>query len=47
MQEFKSALMLFGGGTNVEALQAHALALAGASQPAMDIARHLEDTSAA
>jgi TolB-like protein/DNA-binding winged helix-turn-helix (wHTH) protein len=42
LHEFKSALMLFGGGTNVEALQAHALALAGASGPAMEIARQLE-----
>jgi TolB-like protein/DNA-binding winged helix-turn-helix (wHTH) protein/tetratricopeptide (TPR) repeat protein len=45
LHEFKSALMLFGGGTNVEALQAHALALAGASGPAMEIARHLETAS--
>jgi TolB-like protein/DNA-binding winged helix-turn-helix (wHTH) protein/Flp pilus assembly protein TadD len=45
LHEFKSALMLFGGGTNVEALQAHALALAGASGPAMEIARHLETES--
>jgi TolB-like protein/Tfp pilus assembly protein PilF len=45
LHEFKSALMLFGGGTNVEALQAHALALAGASGPAMEIARHLETVS--
>ena len=46
LQEFKRALTLFGGGPNVVALQGHALALAGASQPAMDIARQLEDTSA-
>jgi TolB-like protein/DNA-binding winged helix-turn-helix (wHTH) protein/Flp pilus assembly protein TadD len=45
LREFKGALTLFGGGPNVVALQAHALALAGASQPAMDIARQLEDTS--
>jgi TolB-like protein/DNA-binding winged helix-turn-helix (wHTH) protein/Flp pilus assembly protein TadD len=45
LREFKRALTLFGGGPNVVALQAHALALAGASQPAMDIARQLEDTS--
>jgi TolB-like protein/DNA-binding winged helix-turn-helix (wHTH) protein len=45
LHEFKSALMLFGGGTNVEALQGHALALAGASGPAMEIARHLETVS--
>jgi TolB-like protein/DNA-binding winged helix-turn-helix (wHTH) protein/Flp pilus assembly protein TadD len=45
LHEFKSALVLFGGGTNVEALQAHALALAGASGPAMEIARHLETAS--
>ncbi len=42
LHEFKSALTLFGGGTNVEALQAHALALAGASGPAVEIAKHLE-----
>ena len=42
LHDFKSALMLFGGGTNVEALQAHALALAGAPGPAMEIVRHLE-----
>jgi tetratricopeptide (TPR) repeat protein len=46
LHEFKRALTLFGGGANVVALQAHALALAGAAQPAMDIARQLEDTSA-
>jgi TolB-like protein/DNA-binding winged helix-turn-helix (wHTH) protein/Flp pilus assembly protein TadD len=45
LHEFKSALLLFGGGTNVEALQGHALALAGASGPAMEIARHLETAS--
>jgi tetratricopeptide (TPR) repeat protein len=45
LREFKRALTLFGGGPNVVALQAHALALAGASQPAMDIARQLGDTS--
>jgi TolB-like protein/tetratricopeptide (TPR) repeat protein len=45
LHEFKSALMLFGGGTNVQALQAHALALAGASGPAMEIARQLETAS--
>jgi TolB-like protein/DNA-binding winged helix-turn-helix (wHTH) protein/tetratricopeptide (TPR) repeat protein len=45
LREFKRALTLFGGGQNVVALQAHALALAGASQPATDIARQLEDTS--
>ena len=45
LHEFKRALMLFGGGTNVEALQAHALALAGVSQPAMEIADHLETAS--
>jgi tetratricopeptide (TPR) repeat protein len=46
LREFKRALTLFGGGSNVVALQAHALALAGASQPAMDIARQLEEMSA-
>jgi tetratricopeptide (TPR) repeat protein len=45
LREFKRALTLFGGGPNVVALQAHALALAGASQPAMDIARQLEETA--
>jgi TolB-like protein/DNA-binding winged helix-turn-helix (wHTH) protein len=45
LHEFKTALTLFGGGTNVEALQAHALALAGASGPAMEIANHLETTA--
>jgi tetratricopeptide (TPR) repeat protein len=45
LHEFKRALMLFGGGTNVEALQAHALALAGASGAAMEIANHLETAS--
>jgi TolB-like protein/DNA-binding winged helix-turn-helix (wHTH) protein/Flp pilus assembly protein TadD len=45
LHDFKSALMLFGGGTNVEALQAHALALAGAPGPAIEIVRHLETRS--
>jgi tetratricopeptide (TPR) repeat protein len=45
LREFKRAFTLFGGGSNVEALQAHALALGGASQPAMDVARQLEDAS--
>ena len=45
LHEFKTALMLFGAGTYVEALQAHALALAGASGPATEIANHLETAS--
>ena len=42
LAEFKIALALFGGGPNVEALQGHALALAGASEQALEIARQLE-----
>jgi TolB-like protein/DNA-binding winged helix-turn-helix (wHTH) protein/Tfp pilus assembly protein PilF len=46
LAEFKIALALFGGGPNVEALRGHALALAGASEQALDIARQLEAASA-
>jgi TolB-like protein/DNA-binding winged helix-turn-helix (wHTH) protein/Tfp pilus assembly protein PilF len=45
LAEFKIALALFGGGTNIEALQGHALALAGASEQALEIARQLEARS--
>jgi TolB-like protein/DNA-binding winged helix-turn-helix (wHTH) protein/Flp pilus assembly protein TadD len=45
LAEFKSAMTLFGGGPNVEALQGHALALAGASEQALEIARQLEAAS--
>jgi TolB-like protein/DNA-binding winged helix-turn-helix (wHTH) protein/Tfp pilus assembly protein PilF len=46
LAEFKIALALFGGGPNVEALRGHALALAGASEQALEIARQLEAASA-
>jgi TolB-like protein/DNA-binding winged helix-turn-helix (wHTH) protein/tetratricopeptide (TPR) repeat protein len=42
LAEFRIALALFGGGPNVQALQGHALALAGASQQALEMARQLE-----
>jgi TolB-like protein/DNA-binding winged helix-turn-helix (wHTH) protein/Tfp pilus assembly protein PilF len=45
LAEFKIALALFGGGANIEALQGHALALAGASEQALEIARQLEARS--
>jgi TolB-like protein/DNA-binding winged helix-turn-helix (wHTH) protein/Tfp pilus assembly protein PilF len=45
LAEFKIALALFGGGANVEALRGHALALAGASDQALEIARQLEASS--
>jgi TolB-like protein/DNA-binding winged helix-turn-helix (wHTH) protein/tetratricopeptide (TPR) repeat protein len=45
LAEFKIALALFGGGANVQALQGHALALAGASEQALEIARQLEAAS--
>jgi TolB-like protein len=45
LSEFKIALALFHGSPTVMALQAHALALAGASAQATEIARDLEDTS--
>ena len=45
LSEFKTALTLFGGGANVKALQAHALALAGAPVQALEIARQLEAES--
>jgi TolB-like protein/DNA-binding winged helix-turn-helix (wHTH) protein/Tfp pilus assembly protein PilF len=46
LAEFKIALALFGAGANVQALQGHALALAGASEQALEIARQLEAASA-
>lgn len=45
LAEFKIALALFGGGANMEALQGHALALAGASEQALEIASQLEARS--
>jgi TolB-like protein/DNA-binding winged helix-turn-helix (wHTH) protein/Tfp pilus assembly protein PilF len=45
LAEFKSALTLFGGGANVEALRGHALALAGATEQALEIVKQLEATS--
>jgi TolB-like protein/DNA-binding winged helix-turn-helix (wHTH) protein/Tfp pilus assembly protein PilF len=45
LAEFKIALALFGGGANIEALQGHALALAGASEQALEIASQLEARS--
>ena len=46
LAEFRIALALFGGGPNVKALQGHALALAGASEQALDMARQLEVAAA-
>jgi TolB-like protein/DNA-binding winged helix-turn-helix (wHTH) protein/Tfp pilus assembly protein PilF len=43
---FKTALGLFGGGANVEALRGHALALGGAKVQALEIAKQLENDSA-
>jgi TolB-like protein/DNA-binding winged helix-turn-helix (wHTH) protein/tetratricopeptide (TPR) repeat protein len=43
--EFKTALQLFGGGTNLEPLRGHALALAGAKVQALEIAKQLENDS--
>jgi tetratricopeptide (TPR) repeat protein len=45
LAEFRTALLFFGAGANVEALRGHALALAGASEQAQEIARQLEATS--
>jgi TolB-like protein/DNA-binding winged helix-turn-helix (wHTH) protein/Flp pilus assembly protein TadD len=45
LAEFKISLALFGGGPNIVALQGHALALAGASEQALEIARQLEAAS--
>ena len=45
MAEFKTALTFFGGGSNIEALQGHALALGGATKQALETARQLELTS--
>jgi TolB-like protein/DNA-binding winged helix-turn-helix (wHTH) protein/Tfp pilus assembly protein PilF len=42
---FKTALELFGGGANVEALRGHALALAGAKVQAVEVAKQLENDS--
>ena len=42
LAEFRIALALFGGGPSVKALQGHALALAGASEQALDMASQLE-----
>jgi TolB-like protein/DNA-binding winged helix-turn-helix (wHTH) protein/Flp pilus assembly protein TadD len=41
LAEFKEALMLFRVGSTVEALRGHALALGGASEQALSIARQL------
>jgi len=46
LSEFKTAYVLFGGGSNIDALRGHALALGGASEPALSIAHQLEATSA-
>ena len=46
LAEFKIASGLFGGGANVEALRGHALALAGAKEQALEIAKELEVESA-
>lgn len=46
LAEFKIALMLFGGGSNIDALRGHALALGGASEQALGIAHQLEVASA-
>ncbi len=45
LAEFKIAYGLFGGGANVEALRGHALALAGAKEQALEIAKELEAES--
>ena len=45
LAEFKIAHGLFGGGANVEALRGHALALAGAREQALEIAKELEAES--
>ena len=45
LAEYKIALALFGGGANIEALRGHALALAGASEQALEIANQLEARS--
>jgi len=45
LSEFKIALALFGGGSLVKALQAHALAMGGASEQAQEMAGELEAES--
>jgi tetratricopeptide (TPR) repeat protein len=45
LAEFKIALALFGGGANIQALQGHALALAGASEQSLEIARQFDAAS--
>jgi TolB-like protein/DNA-binding winged helix-turn-helix (wHTH) protein/tetratricopeptide (TPR) repeat protein len=46
LAELKIALALSGGLVHIEAMQAHTLALAGASDQALEIAKQLEDRSA-
>ncbi len=45
LAEFKRAKQLAGGHPNIGALQGHALALAGATDQALSIARQMEETS--
>jgi TolB-like protein/DNA-binding winged helix-turn-helix (wHTH) protein/Flp pilus assembly protein TadD len=45
LAELKIALALSGGFVHLEAMQGHALALAGASDQALEIAKQLEDRS--
>jgi tetratricopeptide (TPR) repeat protein len=45
LAELKIALALSGGFVHLEAMQAHTLALAGASDQALEIAKQLEDRS--
>ncbi len=45
LAEFKRARQLAGGHPNIGALQGHALALAGATDQALSIARQMEETS--
>ncbi|MGC2398711.1 MAG: winged helix-turn-helix domain-containing protein [Acidobacteriaceae bacterium] len=46
LSEFKIALALFDGSSNLKALQAHALALGGASEQAQEMASQLEADAA-
>jgi TolB-like protein/DNA-binding winged helix-turn-helix (wHTH) protein/Flp pilus assembly protein TadD len=46
LAELKIAIALSGGFVHLEAMQAHTLALAGASDQALEIAKQLEDRSA-
>ena len=46
LAELKIALALSGGLVHIEAMQGHTLALAGASDQALEIAKQLEDRSA-